>query len=74
MVFEKVRTIVADLFGVEKSEITAETSFSELDASEFDMIDIVMSLEDDFAVEIDDDVLSSFESVGDIVKYLEEVL
>lgn len=74
MVFEKVRIIVADLFGVEESEITAETSFSELDASEFDMIDIVMSLEDDFAVEIDDDVLSSFESVGDIVKYLEEVL
>ncbi len=74
MIFEKVRIIVADLFDVEKSEITPETSFYELGADELDMVDIAMSLEDDFSVEIPEDVLDGFETVGDIVKYLEEVL
>ena len=74
MIFEKVRIIVADLFDVEKSEITQETSFYDLGADELDMVDIAMSLEDDFNTEITDEVLEKFNTIGDIVKYLEDVL
>lgn len=74
MIFEKVRIIICDLFGTEKDDITPETSFYDLDADELDMVDIAMSLEDDFNTEITDEVLEKFNTVGDIVKYLEEVL
>lgn len=74
MIFEKVSQIISDLFGIEKDEITPEISFYELDADELDMVDIAMSLEDDFNTEITDEVLEKFKTVGDIVKYLEEVL
>lgn len=74
MIFEKVRAIISDLFGIENDEITTETFFYDLDADELDMVDIAMSLEDDFNTEITDEVLEKFNTVGDIVKYLEEVL
>ena len=74
MIFEKVRMIICDLFGTQKDEITYETSFYELEADELDMVDIAMSLEDDFNTEITDEVLEKFDTVGDIVKYLEEIL
>lgn len=74
MIFTKVSAIISDLFGIENDEITVETSFYDLDADELDMVDIAMSLEDDFNTEITDEVLEKFNTVGDIVKYLEEVL
>lgn len=72
MVFEKVRAIISDIFGIDEDEITMETSFYDLDAGEFDMVDIGMSIEDEFPVEITEEVLEKFETVGDIVTYLEK--
>lgn len=72
MVFEKVRAIISDFFGIDEDEITMETSFYDLDAGEFDMVDIGMSIEDEFPVEITEEVLEKFETVSDIVTYLEK--
>ena len=74
MILAKVKAIISDLFWIEPDDITEDTTFEELEADELDMVDIAMSLEDDFNTEITDEVLEKFNTVGDIVKYLEEVL
>ncbi len=72
MVFEKVREIICDQFEIEESEVTRETTVYDLDADSLDLIDLVMSFEDEFKVEIPDDVIEGIKTVDDIVKYIEE--
>ena len=56
MVFEKVRTILVDQLDVEEEKVTLEASITEdLGADSLDVVDLVMSLEDEFGVEIPDD-------------------
>ena len=73
MVFEKVRTILVDQLDVEEEKATLEASITEdLGADSLDVVDLVMSLEDEFGVEIPDDQVENIKTVGDIVKYIEE--
>ena len=73
MVFEKVRTILVDQLDVEEETVTLEASITEdLGADSLDVVDLVMSLEDEFGVEIPDDQVENIKTVGDIVKYIEE--
>lgn len=72
MVFEKLRAIICELLELDEEDVTAEVSFVDLGADEIDMVDIAMSIEDDFNVEITEGTLESFKTVGDAVNYLEE--
>ncbi|MEG2429013.1 MAG: acyl carrier protein [Oscillospiraceae bacterium] len=73
MVFDKVKDILADQLDVEAEKVTLEASIADdLGADSLDIADIVMSLEEEFDVEIPDDVLTNIKLVGDIVKYIEE--
>ena len=56
MVLEKVKAILSEQFDVEEDSITAETRISEdLGADSLDVVDLLMSLEDEFEVEVPDD-------------------
>ncbi|MBR5540315.1 MAG: acyl carrier protein, partial [Clostridia bacterium] len=56
MVFEKLRVILSHQFDVEKDTITMETNIMEdLGADSLDVVDMLMSLEDEFDVEIPDE-------------------
>ena len=57
MVFEKLRAIICDYLEVDEDEVSPETSFEDLGAEEIDMVDIAMSIEDDFRVEITEETL-----------------
>ncbi len=73
MVFEQVREIICDQFELEEDEITLETNIREdLDADSLDLVDLVMTFEDEFKVEVPDEVIEEIKTVGDIVKYIEE--
>ncbi|MCI8501500.1 MAG: acyl carrier protein [Oscillospiraceae bacterium] len=73
MVFEKVKGILADQLDVEEEKVTMEASITEdLGADSLDVVDLVMSLEEEFDVEIPDDQVENIKTVGDIVKYIEE--
>ena len=73
MVFEKVRDILVDQLDVEEEKVTMEASVTEdLGADSLDFVDLVMSLEEEFDVEIPDDQVENIKTVGDIVKYIEE--
>lgn len=73
VVFDKVKAILVDQLDVEEDVVTMEASINDdLGADSLDVADIVMSLEEEFDVEVPDDVLANVKTVGDIVKYIEE--
>lgn len=73
MVFEKVVYILAEQLDIEnKNSITLETSLVEdLGADSLDSIDIVMSVEDEFNIEVPDEIVENMKTVGDIVNFIE---
>ena len=72
MVFEKVRDILVEQLDVEEEKVSMEASImDDLGADSLDIVDLVMSLEDEFGVEIPDDQVENIKTVGDIVKYIE---
>lgn len=73
MVFEKVRDILVDQLDVEEEKVTMNASIQDdLGADSLDIVDLIMSLEEEFDVEIPDDQVEGMKSVGDIVKYVED--
>ena len=72
MVFDKVVQILADQLSVDPDKITMESLLEEdLDADSLDAIDIVMSIEDEFEVEVPDEGIANMKSVADIVNFIE---
>jgi len=72
MVFEKVRTILVEQLDVHEDAVNMEASIvDDLEADSLDVVDIVMSLEEEFDVEVSDDDIEGLKTVGDIVKYIE---
>ncbi len=73
MVFEKVCKILCDQLDVEESAVTMDAEIaSDLGADSLDVVDILMSIEDEFNVEIPDEAIENVKTVGDIVNYLED--
>ena len=72
MVFEKVKEILCDQLDVDAKDVTMEASITEdLGADSLDIVDLVMSLEDEFDIEVPDEEVESIKTVGDIVRYIE---
>lgn len=75
MVFEKVKTILVGQLGVDEDKVTMEASITDdLGADSLDVVDLIMSLEEEFDVEIPDEDVENMKTVGDIVKYIEAKL
>ena len=73
MIFEKVAAILAEQLDAEEDTITLTTSLVEdLGADSLDVVDLVMTLEDEFDMETPDEDIVDVRTVGDIVKYLED--
>lgn len=73
MVFEKIRKILADQFNVEEETITAETNIQEdLGADSLDVVDVIMSLEDEFEFEVPDHEIENIKTVGALVQFVED--
>lgn len=72
MVFEKIKLILSQQLDVEEDQITMETDIEEdLGADSLDMVDLLMSIEDEFDIEVPDEDIENIKTVGDIVKYIE---
>ncbi len=73
MVFEKIKKILADQFDVEEDSITAETNIQEdLGADSLDVVDLIMSLEDEFEFEVPDHEVENIRTVGALVQFVED--
>lgn len=72
-VFEKVKDLIVDQLGVDASKVTPEASFVEdLGADSIDIVELIMTLEEEFGVTISDEDAQNIRTVGDAVKYIEQ--
>lgn len=69
----KVIAIIVDKLGVEESEITMESNFTnDLGADSLDTVELIMEFEKEFNIAIPDDQAEKIATVGDAVKYIED--
>lgn len=69
----KVCEIVAEQMGVDKNEITRETSFAnDLNADSLDTVELVMELEDEFETSIPDEEAEKIQTVGQAIDYIKQ--
>lgn len=74
MVFEKVREALANQFEIAPETITMDTNIvDDLGADSLDVVELIMSLEDDYNISISDDDAAELLTVGKIVDYLERL-
>ena len=72
MVLEKVKAILSEQFDVEEDSITPDTNLSEdLEADSLDVVDLMMSIEDEFEIEVPDEEIENIKTVDQLVKYIE---
>ena len=72
MVFEKVREIICNQLDVAEDDVTMESNIDDLGADSLDVVDLVMSLEEEFDAEFPDEDIESIKTVGDVVKFIED--
>ncbi|PRR84163.1 acyl carrier protein [Clostridium vincentii] len=69
--FEKIQEIIADKLSINVEEITLESSFTDdLNADSLDIVELIMALEDELDLEIPDEEVEGFKTVGDVVTYV----
>ena len=73
MIFEKLKSLIAEQFNVDEDSITMETSFADdLNADSVDLVDLSMALEEEFGVEeMAEEDIAGITTVGDLVRYLQ---
>ncbi len=73
MIFEKIRAIICDQLELEEDAVTLDSVLLEdLGADSLDLVDLVMTFEDEFDMEISDEDLENIKTVGDVVRFIEE--
>lgn len=71
MVFEKVKEIIVDQLGVDEDQVVMAASFIEdLGADSLDIVELIMSMEDEFGVDIPDTDAEKIATVKDAVDYI----
>ncbi len=70
---ERVKEIIVEQLGVNPDQVTPEAKFIEdLGADSLDTVELVMAFEEEFGAEIPDEDAEKLQTVGDVIKYIEE--
>ncbi len=73
MVLEKVKSILSEQFDASEDSITAETTIQDdLGADSLDVVDLIMSIEDEFEIEVPDEEVENIKTVGNLVEFIEK--
>ena len=71
--FEKVRDIVVEQLGVEADEVSIDSTFiDDLGADSLDIVELIMAFEEEFNIEIPDEIAEKIKTVKDAVDYIEK--
>ena len=71
--FDRVQAIIAEQLGVEPEKITPDAEFvADLNADSLDLVELIMSLEEEFGVKISDEDAAKIQTVQDAMDYLHE--
>jgi acyl carrier protein len=69
----KLKPVIAEQLGVDESEVTDTASFTEdLNADSLDLVELIMSLEEQFGLQISDEDAEKLTTVGEAVDYIYE--
>ncbi len=72
-IFDRIQEYLADQLDVEQDKITLDSDIvNDFGADSLDVIDMITTLSDEFGVDIPDEDIENFNTVGDVVAYLEE--
>jgi acyl carrier protein len=72
---QRIKEIIADQLGVEVDKLTPDAKFVEdLGADSLDVVELIMSFEEEFNIEIPDEDAEKIKTVGDVLNYLNEKL
>lgn len=75
MVFEKVKKLICEQLDIEESKINEDSLIiDDLGADSLDLVDLIMSVEEEFDIEIPDTNVEDIKTVGDVVKYIETII
>ena len=70
---DRVKEIIVEQLGVNQEQVKPEAKFIEdLGADSLDTVELVMAFEEEFGAEIPDEDAEKLQSVGDVIKYIEE--
>jgi len=70
---QRVKDIVVEQLGVKPDQVTPQAKFIEdLGADSLDTVELVMALEEEFGIEVPDEQAEKLQSVGDVIKYVED--
>ena len=73
MIFDKIKDIIIDQLQVEESDVNMDTNLmKDLSADSLDAVEIIMAIEDQYGIEIPDEEAEKIQTVGDLVRYVEE--
>lgn len=73
MILEKVKKVIVDQLGVEEEEIKIESKLVEdLGVDSLEIFEIVMSLEEEFEIQIPNEDIEDIKTVGEVVAYIEK--
>lgn len=70
---EQVKQIIVEQLGVDEAEVTPNAHFvDDLGADSLDIVELVMAFEEEFSVEVPDEDAEKLQTVGDVIKCIEE--
>ena len=70
MEFEKVKAVIVDQLGVDEDVITREAAIEELGADSLDLVETIMTVEEEFDIKFEDEDVENLKTVGDILDYI----
>ncbi len=74
-VFERLKKLIVDQLGVDEADVVPSASFvDDLNADSLDLVELIMSLEEEFKLQITDKEAEEIKTVGDAQEYIEEHL
>lgn len=71
--FEQIRALLAEQLDIDPAKITMDSDImNDFEADSLDLVDMVMTLEDEFGVEVPDEAIEELHTVGDVVRFVDE--
>ncbi len=72
MIFEKIKEILAEQLDADIDDMTMDTDIArDLGADSLDVVELLMSIEDEFSVEVPDEEIENIKTIGDLTEYIQ---